>query len=236
MKALEIIYAIREKIKAYSDDSRYTDSYLMYLINLKRAVYIRREYNQMQKTFDSDSLQTFCMELEEADGSTCPECISADCGGGCTVIRTKLKMPGTIELHSRASIVRVSPADIYSKPMSLISMPRMPYAGEGKYENKYVFVSLHPNGHLYFKSKSTAFRSLEYVSVTALLENPDDASEFKCNADNSNCYNPNEDDYPVEGWMVDIIITDIVRELVNLKQIPEDKTNDANETSREAVQ
>jgi hypothetical protein len=231
MTATEIIYAVREKLKAYSDDSRYTDSYLMYLINLKRAVYIRREYNQLQRTFDSDVVQTFCMELEEVDSSVCPECAACE---DCTVIRTKQKLPNTIELHSRASIVRVSPVGIYDRPFSIVSMNKMPYAGEGKYESKYVFVALHPNGHLYFKSESSSYRGLQYVSVTALIENPDDLENFECNS--ATCYDPDRDQYPTEAWMVDIIISDIVRELANLKQLPEDKTNDANETSREAVQ
>jgi hypothetical protein len=231
MTATEIIYAVREKLKAYTDDARYTDSYLMYLVNLKRAVYIRREYNQLQRTFDSDILQSFCMELEEVDSSVCPECATCE---DCTVIRTVLPVPNTIELHSRASIIRISPVGVYDKPFSLISMGRMPYAGEGKYENKYVFAALHPNGHMYFKSSSSSYRGLQYVSVTALIENPDDLADFECNG--ANCYNPDKDEYPAEAWMVDTMITDIVKELANLKQIPEDLTNDAKEATREAVQ
>jgi hypothetical protein len=231
MTATEIIYAVREKLKAYSDDSRYTDSYLMYLINLKRAVYIRREYNQLQRTFDTDVTQSFCMELEEVDASVCPECATSQ---DCTIIRTKEKLPNTIELHSRGSIVKVSPVGIYDRPFSIISINKMPYAGEGRYENKYVFVALHPNGHLYFKSESSSYRGLQYVSVTALIENPDDILNFECNS--NTCYDPDRDHYPAEAWMVDIIISDIVRELANLKQLPEDKNNDANETNREAVQ
>lgn len=224
MTATEIIYAIREKLNAYTDDSKYKDEYLMFLINLKRAAYIRREYNQLQRTFDTDILQSICMELEEVDSSVCLECQEIGCDN-CQVIRTVKKVPNTIELHSRSSIIKVSPMGVFDKPFSLVNMFKMPYAGDGKYEDKYVFASVHPNGHIYLKSKQNFYRSLGYINVIALFENPDDVAEFKCNG--ADCYSNIESNYPIEGWMVDFIITEIVNELANLKQLPTDVTNDA---------
>lgn len=230
MTATEIIYAIREKLKAYTDDSRYTDSYLFYLINLKRSTFIRREYNQQQRTMDVEVLQTICMELEEADESICPECYSG-CQD-CTIIRTKQKLPNTIELHSRNTITKIGTTGVFSRPINIVPIDRIVYMGEGKYEQKFIYASLHPNGHLYFKSQTPTFRSLEYVDVTALFENPDDAAEFKCPS--GECYNVDETRYPVEAWMVDVIISEIVSQLANLKQIPEDQTNDAKDSNSQA--
>jgi hypothetical protein len=223
MTATEIIYAIREKLKAYTDDTRYTDSYLYYLINLKRSVFIRREYNQLQKTIDIEVLQTICMELEEADESVCPECYTG-CED-CTIIRTVKKLPNVIELHNRNTITKIGSTGVFSRPINFITIDRIPYVGEDKYEANAIFGALHSNGHLYFKSKSSTYRTLEYVDVTALFENPDDVAEFKCNG--NDCFDKEASRYPAESWMVDIIISEIVRELANLKQIPEDNTNDA---------
>lgn len=224
MTATEIIYAVREKLKAYTDDSVYSDQYLMYLINLKRSLYLRREYNQAQRTFDTSVLSSFCMELEEVDASVCPECLEIGYKD-CYVIRTKLKLPNTIELHSRNTVVKVSPIGVFDKSFSLVSYPKIIYSGEGKYEDKYVFATVHPNRHIYLKSKRTDYRGLTYINVIALIENPDDLSLFTCGT--GNCYNPDETPYPAQSWMVDIIISDIVRELANLKNIPQDATNDA---------
>jgi len=225
MTATEIIYAIREKLKAYTDDTKYTDAYLFFLINLKRALYIRREYNQLQRVIDPEVTQTICMELEEAGESICPECYSGCVD--CTVIRTVKKLPNVIELHNRNTITKIGSTGVFSRPINIVTMDRMPYVGEGKYESNAVFVALHSNGHLYLKSKSNIFRSLEFISVTALLENPDNAMEYQC--PNGECYSPGESRYPVEAWMVDIIINEITSELANLKQIPEDDTNNAKE-------
>ena len=227
MTATEIIYAIREKLKAYTDDTRYTDAYLFFLINLKRALYIRREYNQQQRKIDQEVLQTICMELEEVDSSVCPECSEIGCGE-CEVIRTVKKLPNTIELHNRQTILKVSPIGVFDRPFSWVDINRIPYVGEGKNENKFVFATYHSNGHIYLKSKLNFYRSLTHISVTALFENPDDISKFQCSpTNNTPCFDFNNTQYPVEGWMADIIISDIVQELARLKQIPEDDTNDA---------
>lgn len=224
MTANEIIYAIREKLKAYTDDSRYTNSYLMFLVNLKRGLYIRREYNQLQRTIDNEVLQQICMNIQEVNNTECPECdeFTSD---ECTLLRTDKPLPKTVELHNRNKINRIGPVGTFDIPFSIVSRNRLIYSGEGKYESRIVFATVHSNGYIYLKSKSSSVNGIERISVTALFENPDDVSLFDCT--DNNCYDPEKDDYPVKSWMVDVIISDIVNELAQLKQIPADELNNA---------
>jgi hypothetical protein len=227
MTATEIIYAIREKLKAYTDDTKYTDAYIFFLINLKRALYIRREYNQQQRKIDQEVAQTICMELEEVDSSVCPECQELS-SNECSVIRTVLKLPNTIELHNRQTILKISSIGVFDKPFSLIDINRMPYIGESRYENKFIYAAYHSNGYIYLKSSLNFIRTLTHISVTALFENPDDISKFQCSpTDNTPCFDFENTNYPIEGWMADVVISDIVQELSRLKGIPEDNTNNA---------
>jgi hypothetical protein len=224
MRTDELIYAIREKLKAYTDDTRYTDDWIMYLIRLKRAVLIRREYNQLQRVIDSEVLQTICIPLNTIDPSDCPECYTLSTPE-CFITRTALKIPASIELHNRSSIVSVAPVGKFDRPFSLISKQRMIYAGESKYEHNTVFATLSTDKHIYLKSKNEFYKSLEAVAVTMLMDNPDDATIYQCSG--MACYDVKQDDYPLKAWMADVIIQEIVKELANLKQIPEDDTNDA---------
>jgi DNA-directed RNA polymerase subunit K/omega len=59
MTPIEIIFAIREKLKEYVDDTRYTNRYLLKLVDLKRAVLIRQQYNQIQRSIDNQLEQLF---------------------------------------------------------------------------------------------------------------------------------------------------------------------------------
>ena len=222
MTANEIIYAIREKLKAYTDDTRYTNGYLMFLINLKRSLFIRREYNQFQRTIDVDTLQSICMDIEAVDESECPDCGEL---GGCQIYRTVEKLPKRIELHNRQVITRIAPLGVANKPFTIVSRNRFIYAGEAKHEATFVFATVHDNGYIYLKSKQRYHQGLDKITVTQLFENPDDASAFNCN--NETCYDLDTTEYPCKQWMVDLIITEIVKELAMLKELPSDVLNNA---------
>ena len=224
MNVQDIIYAIREGLKEYTDDSRYTDDYIMYLVRIKRAALIRREYSNLQRTIDQETLQTICMTLEEVDDSDCPDCLidSTDC----KIIRTVQKLPFTIELHNRSSITRIAFTQKSSAKINLVSRDKIVYAGEGAFEKKAIFAYLDNDGHIYLKSKINSYKSQEKISVTVLLDNPDDAALFVgCEGVNQPCYNILESRYPLKGWMEEAIRTQIISELANLKPLPADTVN-----------
>lgn len=228
MNVQNIIYAIREGLKEYTDDSRYTDDYIMYLVRLKRAALIRREYSNLQRTIDQEVLQTICMELEEVPDSDCPECLS-DCSD-CKILRTLYKMPLTIELHNRSSITRVAFIQKTSSKINFVSRDKIIYAGEGPFEKRAVFAYLDNDGHIYLKSKVSSYRTKENISVTALLDDPDDAASFTgCNGNVNSCYDVLTSRYPIKSWMTETIIKSIISELANLKSLPADTVNNAND-------
>jgi len=232
MNIYEIIYAVREGLKEYTDDTRYVNDYLMYLVKIKRAAYIRREYSVIQRLIDNEITQTICMPLELIENdSECPDCgFSVD---DCEVVRTINKLPYTVEISNRNLITRIAPIGVMKNKFELITRERAIYAGEGEYEKNTVYVFPHSNGHLYLKSKKNFYKSLEAISVTAVLEDPVEATSFKgCGGPDSPCYTLDKDRYPIKNWMVDIIIKEIIAELINLKRVPEDKEND----SKAAVQ
>ena len=236
MKANEIIYAIREKLKEYTDDTRYTDDYIMYLVRINRAVLIRREYSNLQRTVDSEVLQTFCMNTEEVNESLCPECSTYyNNDNQCSIIRTIEQVPFTIELHNKNMIHRVvvfdenNPSNTQiGRPVNYISAERAVYAGSGDFEFNQIFAFLLPDGHMYLKSRTGIHRTIDKIGITAALENPDDASIFPdCYTGKTSCFNILEDRYPVKAWMESIIISEIVSELVNLKKLPADEVNNS---------
>src|SRR5690606_40092782 len=118
MTIYEIIYAIREGLRDYTDDTRYSDDYLVFQFNLKRNVLLRREYNQLQRSIDSELTSTVCLDIELVDPSECPECYTNE---GCEVVRTVQRLPRLLELLSRPTITRESSVRIYNKRYILIS-------------------------------------------------------------------------------------------------------------------
>ena len=228
MNVFEIVYAIREGLKEYTDDTKYTDDYLLYLVRLKRGFFLRREYNNIQKIVDQEISQTICMALELVSDSECPDCgFEVD---DCEVVRTIKKLPDTIELSNKNIILRVAPIGVMKNKFELITRERSVFAGEGTYEKNNVYAFYHSNGHIYLKSKKNFYKSLDAISVTAVFENPFDVNDFKCGPNNSTvCYDPENDKYPIKAWMTDIVIKEIISDLAKTKNIPEDTQNNSND-------
>jgi len=227
MNIFELIYGIREILKEFTDDTKYTNSYLEYLVRLKRSAYIRREYSVIQRIIDMEVAQTICMPLELVPDSECPECgFDTD---DCEVVRTVDKLPNTIEVTNKNLILRVAPIGVTKRPFEFISQQRAIYAGEGDYEINAVYAFYHPNGHIYLKSKKNFYKSLDAISVTAVFDNPRDVEQFKCGADGSNCYNPEIDSYPLKAWMADIIMNEVAQPLLRTKNVEEDTKNNSND-------
>lgn len=218
----EIIYLIRTKLKENFDDSKVTDDYLATLLNNKRAYYIRREYNQIQRSIDNDVKQTFVLELEEVEAEDC------DCGIADLILRTKEPIPDTIELHNQNLITRVASPDQLARPFSLVSHERAVYSGTNTYTSKYIFSFLHSNGHLYVfkRNQDNEYKSLEFVSITGVFDNPLDIN-FTDPISNAKYFDYEKDNYPIKQWMIEFVVKEVVEELAGLKQLPPDNVNNA---------
>lgn len=220
----KLIYDVREALKEYSDDSELSDSYILYLYDIKRAKYLRQDINNSQRTIDISVVQTLCLELEEVNVNEC----SVDLGCE-TIIRTKRAIPTPLQLHTKSALTRVAPADRVSRPFNLINRDKAVYASGAPFPNA-VYAFLHNDDHIYLTSGGSALKLLECINVTGVFENPLDLIEYQncCSCDiPDSCFDIETTDYPIQPHYIDVIKNEIVSELAKLKVIKEDKTNDA---------
>ncbi len=220
----KLIYDVREALKEYSDDSELSDSYIIYLYDIKRAKYIRQDINNSRRTIDLSVLQTLCLELEEVNANECGVELTCE-----TIIRTKRPIPIPLQLHTKTALTRVAPADRISKPFNLITREKAVYATGAPFPNA-VYAFLHHDEHIYLTSEGDALNLLECINVTGVFENPLDLIQYStcCSCDTpAPCFDIATTDYPIQPHYVDIIRTEIVADLARLKVIKEDKINDS---------
>ena len=219
----EIIYRIREGIKETFDDSKVTDDYLANLFNSKRAYYIRREYNQLQRSVDNNVKQTIVIPLEEIEAEDC------DCGIADEVMRTTVKVPHTLEIHNKNLITKVGTTDHLDTPFSFIESERAPFAGSNTYTKKHIFAYLHDNGYIYAfrRDNNTDYKSFGEISVTGVFDNPLELESFTDPESGNQYFDHLVDQYPVKQWMIDFIVPEVIQSIVQRKQIPEDTTNNS---------
>ena len=223
MKLNKLIYDIREATKEYMDDTEVSNRYIKYLLNIKRAKYLRQELNNAQRTTDSTTVQTLTVNLEEVD--------SSDCGlkGVCDkIMRSCKKLPDPLALHTKNGITRVAALDKMSKPFNFVTREKAIYAQDAPFPNS-IYSFLHDDGYLYVISQNASLVFLECISVTGIWEDPSDLARFdvccSCKENTEACFTE-ESEYPIQPHLVDSIRKEVIAEIIQMKQIPEDKIND----------
>lgn len=220
--ANEIIFDILEDVKSHHivDDLDISERQVLYKLNVQRALWLRNELNKPGRTTDPFTVQSLgCVELEMADSSECP-----DLPVGCTVLRTKCEIPKTVELHHKDAITKVGPIDKLDYFFSYVPYEQAIFSGNGKYNSKSIYAFIY-NKRMYFKVNSAQAKLLKRVNIMGIFEDPSAVSTF-CNTDGTACFSY-DTEYPISTWMIPFVKEQIVRELVQSLQLPEDNTNDA---------
>lgn len=221
----KIIYDVREQLKQYTSDSEVDDRYIVYLFGLKRSKYLRQELNNYQRTTDISVTQTLCLGLERVKASECN--IDYDCE---TILRTKRPIPKPIELHIKSAITSVKSTKRIGVPFNFTTKAKAVYSGNSPF-SKGIFTFLDNDRYIYLLSDEDSLNMLECITVTGVFEDPLDLKDYTncCNCtDATPCFDINTVDYPIQPHYIDLIKSEIVKELTRQLTIPEDKENDAN--------
>ena len=220
----EIIYDIREKLKLFTDDIDIVDEYLAHLVHVKRSLLLKQRYSKLSKTIPEETKQQVCLTFEEV-----PSIDGQDCMG--TIVKSVQKIPTVIQLDSKPAILNVRSHDLRNIPFSVVSIERFPYLGYNRWTANLIYIALEADSHLYVYSGNVQHKFLEFGKISAVFENPEEASELDCEETDSSCeYFDTE--YNIEPHMVHDVVNMIVKELAPSIQIPDDKLNNADESPR----
>lgn len=193
----ELIYDLWEIIRPnISDDDSFDKRQLSFWIKNQRALWLRNELNK-DRTIDDNIVQDLgCVELEVSDRADCCELSS-----GCKILRTKLTIPNTIELHNKTGLTRVAPIDKLQVPFSFVNYERAIYSGNGRFNSNQIFAFL-LNNRIYLTSKSNeVLKYITHINIRGVFEDPTEAANFS-HCDGTPCYTKNSK-YPVNRWMID---------------------------------
>ena len=227
MKLDKLIYDVREGIKEFSDDSEVSDRYIIYLYNIKRVKYLRQDLNNHQKSIDNSILQTLCLPVEEISSNECD--INYDCK---KILRTTLKVPTPIDLHVKSGIIKVKPTNRLTVPFSIISKDKVAMLDGATFKSSlYAFIDV--DEYIYIVSPDEdSYKLLECITVTGIFEDPLELSNYNnccgCSIPVP-CFDELETDYPLPSHHIDSIRREIINDLLQVKQIKEDKENDSND-------
>lgn len=220
-----IIYDVRESLKAYTDDSEISNEYIIYLYGIKRSKYLRQELNNYQRTTDISVTQTLCLGLERVSVNECG--LDLDCA---TIVRTKRPIPQPLELHIKSAITSVKPTERISIPFNFVTKQKAIYSKHSPF-NRAIFAFLDNDKYIYLISEDETLNLLECLTITGVFENPLDLANYtnccSCTSNSLPCFDEMTTNYPLQPHYIDLIKNEIVNELIKKLNIPEDTKNNS---------
>lgn len=209
-----------EALAINSIESSFSYTFYTDLINGQRSLWLRNEYNK-NRSIDPYILQDLnCLELELVNPIDC--CI--DVPGQCKVLRTKKKIPNTIEFFYTKGIVTVGSADIMKPRMLLIDYSRVPYVGHGRTTQRSVYAFLYGQ-YIYVISRDPSVNLMKYITVRGIFEDPTTLGEFSNCQTGGTCWTPDEP-YPINQWMWEYMKPYIIQQLMQKSANQNDDAND----------
>jgi hypothetical protein len=228
MLSLNDLHAqIDEALQINSIESSFSYAYYTDLINEQRSLWLRNEYNK-NRSIDPYVLQTLpCLELELVDPIQC--CVPVPTG--CKVLRSKKKIPNTIELFYTKGLNTVGPSDIMAPRFVLIDYSRVPYVGHGRTTGNSIYAFLYDN-YLYVTSKNPTHLLLKRITARGIFEDPTSLGDFVNCETAGACWSP-EDPYPINQWTWAYIKPYILQQLMGKQQNTQDDSNNAEDGKTE---
>lgn len=213
MEKNKLVYEVREVIKAYSNDAKTTNEYILHVIDVTRAKYIRQHQKRNLGEDKVGFTQTLFLDLERVDKSytpITPYLIEEN------ILRTVKILPRIIG-KSILKNIEIRPINRISTEIEFMDKARAMFITGA--EAGFIYSFLDDDMHLYFIGKDNMHEFLKRVAVTAILEVPTDIVA-------TNELTTELEDYPLPEHMWSLMKPEILEIMSKRLQIPVDVVDD----------
>lgn len=237
MTLREIIYDVLEHLNAYSDDHKFSEEHIAFLIHNKRNMLLKQYMSNLKKEVPMEALQTVCLDMEPDD----------NCFEDIKVLKSSVKVPPTVENTGRSNIVKIYAGSRFMKTLNIVDYSRLPYLAKDPYNEKMLYVAVDPKSYLVAYNSAESHLLLNQLEIEAVFENPEEAWEYDCEVKELREQQSTltatittdpipcefwDEQYPIESSLISPLVTMITQELLIKYQIPLDNINNAEADNR----
>lgn len=209
----ELIYDVRERYNAYSDDSKLSDEHIAFVINNTRNMLTKQQMSNLKRSVPREALQLICLNLVKDD----------QCFDEMDVLRSQSSIPSTLDNTGRSDLHRVHvPGSRFSKNLNIVDYGRIPYLKSVQYAGSQLFISVDPKSELIVYNTEGQHLMLEQIQVEGVFENPEEAYLLSCDSEAEDFMDAQ---YPVDGSLITPMIHQVVQDLLLKHQSPFDVVN-----------
>lgn len=218
----ELVYNIRSQLKiARPDDLNISDRQILFMINYLREKLIVQQLQKNRSISSNIKQDLGQVPIEKVDKNDGTLVTNKD------IFKTVVKVPQPIEADQMDLFTYIGGLDKQS-PIPYKTKANAKWNKYNKYASKEP-LAYYSNGYIYITDCANPL--LKYINIEGVFLNPREVQKFKFPNGNP-CYNPDVDQYPISGRMIDTINQLIKKqELGEFLQLVEDSTNNASDKS-----
>lgn len=150
---------------------------IKFWIRNNRAVWIKNELSKGRPISQRFIQDMGCVELERSDLGICAPV-------GCSILRTKLEVPNTIEHNGIPTLTRVGPAVTNTGTYTVIPYERVPYVGNGRFNSKAIYAFWKDNRvYLTSASSSLNFTGMQKANIRGVFVDPEKVPGYSSTQD-----------------------------------------------------
>lgn len=208
----ELVYMALDALKIHSDDSKFTEDHVVFLLNKYRAYALQQKYSKTLEGVNNSNYQVININLNKDVGDP----PLGEYGGAFK--KSIHKIPGIIKI----TLPEVYDEREWRQEYVFTSSDRLTYVGHNRFLKNIKYCAIDKDGYLELKSSLDYIQGIETVSMYAIFEDPNDAYDF--NGDTTDVL---DRVFPLEAVLVPSVLELVLKDLTNGIYKPTDTTNDA---------
>lgn len=216
MRYRDVVYFVLDSIKSLNGDSTITEEHVIFLANQYRLFLIeQKKQKEGENSLSSSNEQTICINLEQVDAIEGLEYCND------IYLRSVEEIPDVVDQES----LKVSLADLFNVRTAFVSKERFRFVGHNKYLRNIIYITLGPDGHIYFNSSNPQFRYLKEAKITGIFEDAEAAAKLACDDNGEGNCDVMDSTFPLEVDLVPQMFELIIKQLLGVNYRPADTYN-----------
>lgn len=205
----ELVYMALDALKIHSDDSKFTEDHVVFLLNKYRAYALVQKYSKTLEGVNYKNYQTISVETVGNQNNR-P-------GNGHYITSTDI-IPEMINI----ALPRVQSATLIDEQIVFTNENRLRYTGYNRFLPKITYSCLGNDKHLWVKHVNEITPPYPKYQLFAVFANPNEAYDF-----NNDTTEVLDREFPLEESLAPAVLELVLKDLTNGIYKPSDNVNDA---------
>ena len=210
----ELVYMVLDLLKIHSDDSKFTEDHVMFLLSKYRAFVLKQletnKNNNSINRISNNNYQSYIVNL-----STYTSDVSHS-NNKWLYLKSDTEIPNILEISN----VSMYPLNYFDGDITYISRERFKFVGYNRFLSNIIYATIGPDNFVYLKCVKE-LPIIDSIEINAIFENPKDVGEH------SSYESMLDLTFPTDESLIPSILELVLKDLTNGLYKPSDDINNA---------